>query len=397
MRSGRAGVAAGIVRGISADDSLVYWMDVGNAAIRSVPIAGGGVTTIATGLNVDLNRPSTLVLSAGTLYWTESGTTAGCCLVAGSGVVRSAPAGGGLVTTLQAGLDEPGGLAVDDAGNVVWTEAWRVARLASGNSRTIASGIATRMARIAVDDANVYVLDGDYIKRVPITGGIPERLTWSHGTSLGDISVVNQDIVTDGSNVYWTTLSGLVHSVPVSGGTSVVLNPNDATGFSLPECYWRLVVDHQNLYWSAPTSTGGIGCSVKTVPVSGGDVRTLVDVPYLEDFAVDGTRLYYAELGTNPGSIETVPLAGGSPSLVASNVAVDVLAQDDRNVYWLDFSSSSGIYAIAKNGANGSQTRLFPGPLDTDPSLEHDALLVVPGTVFFSQAADGALIAVPNN
>jgi hypothetical protein len=390
-----AGVAGGSLRGLSVDTSLVYWLDVGNAALRSVPIAGGSVVTLAGNLDIDLNRQPDLVLAAGVLYWTERGSIAGCCLVGGSGSVRSIPAGGGLISTVQSGLDAPTGLAVDAAGNVVWTEAWRVARRAAGGAQTIAAGIATRNARIAVDNANIYVLDGDYIKRVPLTGGMPENLAWAHDASLGDFRIVNQDIATDGVNVYWTEgPTPNVHSVPVAGGMPVTLNAGD-TGGSRQECFWRIAVNGGNVYWSSGSPTVSLGCAVKTVPITGGTVATLVDVPYFEDFTVDDTRLYYAELGTNPGSIRSVPLGGGSAETLVTDVAVDVLTHDAQYVYWLDFSyARSGIYRIAKTGAPEA-TPLFAG-LNTDPRYVHDAILVEPGIIYFSQASNDALLSTVN-
>ena len=49
------------------DDLNVYWT-ANDGTVQSVPLAGGAVTTIATGLN-----PCGLALDSTTVYWTDIG------------------------------------------------------------------------------------------------------------------------------------------------------------------------------------------------------------------------------------------------------------------------------------------------------------------------------------
>jgi len=81
-------------------------------------------------------------------------------------------------------------------GSLVWTESWRVAGqpLGGGSVTTLASGVSTDMARIAIDQTNIYILDGDLIKKLPFSGGIVENLAPAHGGSIADQSAANQDM-----------------------------------------------------------------------------------------------------------------------------------------------------------------------------------------------------------
>jgi hypothetical protein len=55
---------------IAADGTNVYWTENGSAnAVMSRAIAGGPVTTLATG-----NQPFDIALDAACVYWTEQGS-----------------------------------------------------------------------------------------------------------------------------------------------------------------------------------------------------------------------------------------------------------------------------------------------------------------------------------
>lgn len=79
------------------------------------------------------------------------------------------------------------------------------------------------MAGIAVDQTTIYVLDGDFIKMVPIAGGPIGILSSANGGFIDALNVQDQHIATDGINVYWTIsggsgLSPMVQQVGVAGG-----------------------------------------------------------------------------------------------------------------------------------------------------------------------------------
>jgi hypothetical protein len=207
---------------------------------------------------------------------------------------------------------------------------------------------------------------------MPLGGGALEKLASAHGGAIADISASNQDIAADGVNVYWSVTSSAnavtVREVPASGGAVTTLAADSGIGYP-QDCYWRIAVDAQSVYWSAPSSSFPVGCRIRKVPIAGGAVRTLVDFAYLADFAVDGTNVYFSELGSNPGSIRQLSVNGGPITMVTGNVIAEVLAFDALNLYWLDPSTTpGGIWSIPKTGgAAGSTSILSLGPLATDP------------------------------
>lgn len=390
--------AQSAILSINADAANLYWLDTGNGALDTLPLAGGTVSALATGLV----SPRALTINSSTAFWTESGALSGCCMQMGAGQIRQvALTGGAVPSTLISGLDAPVALAVD-ALNIYWTEFWRVADRsinAGGAPITLASGISSGMPRIAADQNNVYILDGDLIKKLPINGGMIEKLSSAHGGSIADVSVVNQDIVTDGINIYWTVMSGLglpsVQKVPVTGGAVVTLSAGLGFSSGPQDCYWRIAVDTQNVYWSDNSSSFPIGCAVKKVPIAGGASTTLVDAPYLRDFTVDGSNVYYSEFSTNLPTIKKTPVNGGATTTVASNVIPWVLANDSNNVYWIDPSQTAlgGIGAVSKTG--GTATFLVRKNLETDVLLATEGLAVGVNGLYWTEAVGGKIYTPP--
>ncbi|OIQ99461.1 hypothetical protein GALL_183980 [mine drainage metagenome] len=386
------GNAQNAIRSITAGSANVYWLDSGNSVLDSVPIVGGSVTTLANGLN----GPTDLAINASTAYWVESGASSGCCLQMGAGQIRQVSLAGGTASTLVSGIDAPSALSTDTS-NVYWTELWRIADapITGGLPTTLASGISSDMARIAADQVNIYILDGDLVKKLPINGGTVEKLSAAHGGSIGDLSVINQDIVTDGVNVYWTVGSvgptpPIVQKIVVGGGSPATLS-TDTSIVNPQDCYWRVAVDTQNVYWSTGSSSFPVGCSIKKVPIAGGSTTTIVDAAYLRDFTVDGTNIYFSEFSTSIPTLKKISVNGGSTSTVASNVTPWVLANDNANVYWIDPTQTlpSGIGEISKSG--GTATFLVQKILETNPSLAAEAIIAGASGVYWTEAVGGKI------
>lgn len=98
--------------GIAVDNSYVYWVETNAGTINKVPINGGAVTTLATGLD----DPQRIVVDTNRVYWTELANR-----IAGAGVIKKVPISGGQVTTLASGLNSPHDIAIDST-NIYWTE-----------------------------------------------------------------------------------------------------------------------------------------------------------------------------------------------------------------------------------------------------------------------------------
>jgi hypothetical protein len=384
-----ASYAQNSILGISVDATNVYWLDNGNSTLDEAPIIGGSVTTLASGLNA----PVKLTVNASNAFWTEQAAASGCCIQMQAGQIREVSLAGGPASTLVSGIDAPVALAVDST-NIYWNEFWRIAKAPIGGGgpiTTLASGISSDMARIAADQTNVYILDGDLIKKVPLNGGTVEKLSSAHGGSIGDFSAINQDIVTDGVNVYWTVGTvgpspPVVQKVPVGGGSVVTLS-NDASFVYPQDCYWRIAVDSQNVYWSTGSSTIPVnGCAIKKAPIIGGATTTVVDTAF-GDFTVDGINIYFSA----SSSINKIPVSGGSISTVATNVVPSVLANDSLNLYWIDPSQSQpgGIGKVSEAGGNA--TFLVSKILKTDPLLAAEGIAVDQSSVYWTETIGGTI------
>jgi hypothetical protein len=120
---------------VTADSNNVYWVDYYNGQVWQAPINGGSNAILLAGQR---NRPVRLAVSGGYVYWIDYGTTQ-----AGTGSVnRIAIGGGGTVTQLASGQDEPEGIATDGI-NVYWTSRTNTG---SVNKVPVAGGTATVLA-----------------------------------------------------------------------------------------------------------------------------------------------------------------------------------------------------------------------------------------------------------
>ena len=392
-----AELARNSLRDISVAGSGVYWIDSGNKALNSVPLAGGAVTALASGLPLpsDLGVPVAMTVTGAHAYWTEPGNVVGCCLRLGTGSVKRIPLAGGTATTIASGLDRPGGVDVD-AETVAWFEMWRLARRpnSSGEILTVASGIAADMPRIASDGTHVYVLDTDLIKRVPMAGGPVEKLAVARFGAYNDFSTVGQDIATDGRYVYWTIKEGagapVVQKVPVAGGAPVTL-ALEALVPKPQDCYWRIAVDARNVYWSAGSATLPVGCAVKKVPLEGGAITTIVDYPRLSDFTIDANTLFFGELGAYPGTIQRTPIDGGGISLVATSVVPWVMTNTTSEIIWLD--PWEGAIRVFDKAAGTPVTGAVTIPFDLamDPLRAAEALVVDSSGLYVTETATGTI------
>lgn len=368
----------GTIKSIRADATSAYWIDQAGATLDSVPLAGGSVATLAN----DLASTPSMRVTAGRVLYSDAGPLSGCCLQTGMGSLKSVPLGGGPVSTVIAGLDAPTALDVD-ADHLVWSELWRVGAspAAGGPTTTLASGIANSLTRIAADQNNIYVLDGELVKVVPLAGGMVERLAAATAliSNLGPVNL-DGDIVTDGTNVYWTAdgaTAATVQSAPVTGGAPVTLAV-DSLASSTQPCYGRIALDAQNVYWSSNQTTSPVGCSVKKVPLSGGAATTIVDYPYLRDFTVDGGNVYFSELGG--GTLQKISTDGGAQTLVVSGVSPWVLVSGLGRLFWLD-PKGLGVNFVSETGG----TPVPMGCALSDPSRVTDAVAIDQSGVYCAE------------
>ena len=133
-----------------------------------------------------------------------------------------------------------------------------------------------------------------------------------------------------------------------------------------------------------------IGCKILKVPLNGGTTTTLVDYAYLADFTVDGTNVYFLELGSNPGSIRQIPVGGGTIMPLVSNAAGTVLVNDAAHVYWIDPRYAT-VLQFPKAGGTSTNMVTFQLGSATDPLLALDGLAVDSNGLYSIEAQAGTL------
>lgn len=160
---------------------------------------------------------------------------------------------------------------------------------------------------------------------------------------------------------------------------NVVANPQD--------CYRRIAVADQSVYWSSGSAIHPIGCAIRAVPVSGGMVSTLVDQAFMVDFTVDDVSVYFSECETN--AVRKVPVGGGAVSLVASDVQAWVMTNDSENLYWLDLQQGSA--GGMEKTAGPAEWLLIPPEVPMDPFLAFEALFIDQTGFYVSETWTGTI------
>jgi len=183
---------------LAIDARAVYFNDAKAGTVNSVPLAGGAVSVLASGLQkpvgiaVDLND---VVFSE----WPEGAPE--------SGTVSRVPMGGGPVTVTATGQDRPRDLTVDDA-DVYWNTSGAVHRA------PLAGGPTTLVARAPSGlGLSSFWLDTDYLYLAWIgepgkhQGGVGRVL---RGTDALETLATGQagpdKLIADATNLYWLNL-----------------------------------------------------------------------------------------------------------------------------------------------------------------------------------------------
>lgn len=178
-------------RAVAVAEGTAYWLD--SETIRAVPVAGGPSRLVRDGLQ----SPVGLDAAGSDIVWTESY----CCPVSGR-VLATTPSGGTARVVADL-LDAPGAIVLN-GDDVYWTEGLPIAQAAVGAGRvmrtsmlgatpaTVASGVSTAtFTPFAIDQANIYLGDGFTVKRVPIQGGQAELMFRDLGGPLGIVDVAS--------------------------------------------------------------------------------------------------------------------------------------------------------------------------------------------------------------
>jgi hypothetical protein len=143
---------------IAVDATSIYFTagEDYSSAVFSLPLAGGAVTTLASGQSAH-----SVAIDSANVYWTNWAP-------APPGNIRSVPRTGGYVTMRADNQGVPSSIAADGT-NVYWTDssAGTVMRVAAsgGALTTLATGL-THPSGIAVDATSVYFGTHDAVMKL---------------------------------------------------------------------------------------------------------------------------------------------------------------------------------------------------------------------------------------
>jgi len=261
---------------LAIDSENVYFL--ATTAVDSVPLDGGTVRELATGL-ADLNY---IAVDSTQAYFSVEPAS-------GTGPVMGVALTGGAAFTLAPSREQPNGVAVA-GGKVYWAEQWDGSvngavlsvPVGGGPPEVVVSG-EVGPEQLAVDSVNVYFANWDWggttVVQSPESPGAAQTVATLH-RPLG--------VAIDSSNVYFSSIGdgGTVNQVQKGGGAVLILAASPAAG--------TIASDGTNVYWS-----DFVLKTVQKVPVGGGSVVTVLSgLGKPLGIAVDGTSLYCVDVGS---------------------------------------------------------------------------------------------------
>jgi hypothetical protein len=219
-------------RWLAADGVSVYWADIGLDELRSAPLGGGTVTTLWSGT---MGTP--VAVDASHVFWFDSGANR----------VMQADLDGGNPATVEAGQTNVNSLAAD-GGFLFWTTQTDIMAedLSAGGPATPLSQGRTDPGHVAADATHVYWAEGPWggtrtVQRILRTGGTEEQVAPKGAFA----------IALDATHVYGTDnsggLNGEIWRVPKGGGTIEVLAGGQAWPFDIAD-------DDAWVYWASETT-----------------------------------------------------------------------------------------------------------------------------------------------
>ena len=327
-------------RRIIIEGNNIYWAD--QHSIDVIPLGGGERSILAD----NLGYPQDLAVAGANLFWTEKHPTGGF-----SGSIKRMPIIGGAVAMLAENLYLPRRFAIygselyfvesyDETVSWPYTDG-RIAKISQngGTVQTIISGATKPLPDyrgsfgtipFTTDYSYVYFADADSIKKVPISGGVVEKIDrftqYSDNPQFPKIPTGDiQSIATDGEFVYFNDKSCTIWKIPVDGGEALVLA-------NYPDhCEGPIRIVGDMIYWAASTS-------IKKINKNGGSIVTVAtDLPYISDLIVDRENIYFS--GNDTGKIYRISVNGGSYTTISSiglSGSWNILTLDHDNVYVID-------------------------------------------------------------
>jgi hypothetical protein len=311
------------------------------------PPTDGGVTLLASaspcgGMN--------LVVSAGTLYWTEEVT----------GTVKSVRTTGGPTTTIASSQMSPGAIAVDAAW-VYWVAGNHkivMRRPVAGGNSTVFVHATTQEEKFGGENdinallaARNMLFFGRYTdaNAIPADGSVPKVIGESPMSDLGQPGA----FALDATHLYQTEILHNAVSRELLDGTQNGLLEDGVT--RQPFAPDRIAVSQGGLLTDAIAVVDddvfwADGAALKSKVVDALDtsatvVTTSVGGNSITGFVISGDTLYFGEGASD--TVETASIASGVATvMVTGQPSPGQFAADDQNVYWR--TSDCRIMKLAK-------------------------------------------------
>ena len=304
LASGRTGPGA-----LAVNAGGVYWLE--STAVQAVPLSGGNVVTLASGVYV--TGPAGIAASASTVYYTNSGGQTATATVTNYwyALMQVTSAGGAAPSALSKhqSVSAPFGVAMA-SGTVYWLdEQWEsIFKVAEGSAFT-------------ASPATVY----------STPGGTPE--SYNYG---GYVAV-------DDSNAYWGVNNGGLFQASLSTGTRVVLKPISG------DPHVNQIAPLQGyVYWSTgdadvPSTSTAANSSIYKIPIGGGTISPLASgLSVTPALAADASGVYWDD-----GDLKRFPAAGGAAVVLAASQNAGFIALDSQFIYWTNPSAGT-VMKLAK-------------------------------------------------
>ena len=339
--------------------SHIYWTDWDTDNIQRANLDGSNIKDLVAGLD----SPGGLALDVdgGKIYWTDASPN-----VLGTGKIQRANLDGSNIETLITGLENPAGIALDvDGGKIYWTDVGREeiqrANLDGSNIETIVTEV-RRPFDIAldVDRDKIYWTDGvTYnIQRANLDGSNIETLV----TGLEYPFDIALDV--DGGKIYWTDTG-----TDVPGTANIQCANLDGSNIRpfVPELDRptgiALDVDGGKMYW-----TDWSTANIHRANLDGSSIEALITglgAPFDIALDLDGGKIYWTDTGTDDrgtANIQRANLDGSNirpliTGVVSLGIALDV---DGGKIYWTGMGIddpgtdkvSGGVYSANLDGSN---------------------------------------------
>jgi hypothetical protein len=377
---GSAGIGGGAGGGSAGQSGGAAGAGGGAAGQNGAGGAGGVGGAVAPTVVATLDYvPGSLALDGANLYVTvasQSGVDGKVQTVAKTAVGATEAAGGGI-TTLASGLASPGTIAVA-GGSVYWAGIIAVSgRPTTFSVATTGGPVAnatgdpysvSTWTRIPIANSVLYTLtnNGNSISAFPLTGTAAGAGQVIYTTPPSASGIFGLD--SDGTSVFFfvdvSPFAGGTNEidldqVPVGGGAATFLAKTYING---ADSY--LIHDASTIYWSdrGGAQTGNLPSgAVYALPKTGGTPTVLATFPIgtgAVQLVLDGNDFYaLTPSAETTYSLVRFPKSGGTPVTLASsadayvantgNMNAIALATDDTYVYWL-WASHGEILKLAK-------------------------------------------------